>query len=158
MSKHSESFDNIYLDLSRHDGKCRFAKDGFGWKPSHGGDTFTLDGAQIGHAQWSRAARGYELKILDRNSRVIHLHGFQQDDHERLAKLFKSWYTTNLESREHSLRGWNWGKAEFAKAELTFNVQNRPSFELPYQEISNTNLAGRNEVSLEFALPSAEDG
>lgn len=156
MSKRSESFDNIYLDLSRDDGKCRFAKDGFGWKPSHGGDTFTLDGAQIGHAQWSRAARGYELKILDRTSRVIQLHGFQQDDHERLAKLFKNWYSANLESKEHSLRGWNWGKAEFAKAELTFNVQNRPSFEVPYQEISNTNLAGRNEVSIEFSLPQGE--
>lgn len=156
MSKRSESFDNIYLDLSRDDGKCRFAKDGFGWKPSHGGETFTLDGAQIGHAQWSRAARGYELKILDRTSRVIQLQGFQQDDYERLAKLFKNWYSANLESKEHSLRGWNWGKAEFAKAELMFNVQNRPSFEVPYQEISNTNLAGRNEVSIEFSLPQGE--
>lgn len=156
MTKRSESFDNIYLDLSRDDGKCRFAKDGFGWKPSHGGDTFTLDGGQIGHAQWSRAARGYELKILDRSSRVIHLHGFQQDDYERLTKLFKNWYSVNLESKEHSLRGWNWGKAEFAKAELMFNVQNRPSFEVPYQEISNTNLAGRNEVSIEFSLPQGE--
>lgn len=156
MAECSESFDNIYLDLSRDDGKCRFAKDGFGWKPSHGGDTFTLDGTQIGNAQWSRAARGYELKILDRTSRVIQLHGFQQDDYERLAKLFKNWYGTGLESKEHSLRGWNWGKAEFAKAELMFNVQNRPSFEVPYHEISNTNLAGRNEVSIEFSLPTGE--
>lgn len=156
IPKHSESFDNIYLDLSRYDGKCRFAKDGFGWKPSHGGDTFTLDGSQIGNAHWSKAARGYELKILDRASRVIQLDGFQHDDYERLAKLFKNWYSANLEQREHSLRGWNWGKAEFAKAELNFNVQNRPSFEVPYSEISNTNLAGRNEVSIEFSLPAGE--
>lgn len=54
------------------------------------------------------------------------------------------------------MRGWNWGKAEFGKAELTFNVQNRPSFEVPYSEISNTNLAGRNEVAVEFAVN--EDG
>lgn len=156
MPYHSESFDNIYLDLSRYDGKCRFAKDGFGWKPSHGGDTFTLDGSQIGNAHWSKAARGYELKILDRASRVIQLDGFQHDDYERLAKLFKNWYSANLEHKEHSLRGWNWGKAEFAKAELNFNVQNRPSFEVPYSEISNTNLAGRNEVSIEFSLPAGE--
>jgi len=50
------------------------------------------------------------------------------------------------------LRGWNWGKAEFGKAEITFNVQNRPSFEIPYSEISNTNLAGRNEIAVEFAV------
>ena len=52
------------------------------------------------------------------------------------------------------MRGWNWGKAEFGKAELTFNVQNRPAFEVPYSEVSNTNLAGKNEVAVEFALPS----
>jgi len=51
------------------------------------------------------------------------------------------------------LRGWNWGKGEFGKAELVFNVQNRPAFEIPYSEISNTNLAGKNEVVVEFSLP-----
>lgn len=60
-----------------------------------------------------------------------------------------------MESREHAIRGWNWGKAEFTKAELAFNVLNRPAFELPYSEISNTNLAGKNEVAVEFGL-SAE--
>jgi hypothetical protein len=57
-----------------------------------------------------------------------------------------------LENKEHALRGWNWGKAEFGKSELAFNVQNRPAFEIPYSEISNTNLAGKNEVAVEFNL------
>lgn len=61
-----------------------------------------------------------------------------------------------METREHALRGWNWGKAEFTKAELAFNVQNRPAFEVPYSEISNTNLAGRNEVAVEFSLPAGD--
>lgn len=69
-----------------------------------------------------------------------------------MSKAFKIWYGINIESREHALRGWNWGKAEFTKAELSFNVQNRPAFEIPYSEISNTNLAGKNEVAVEFAL------
>lgn len=33
-------------------------------------------------------------------------------------------------------------------------MQNRPAFEIPYTEISNTNLAGKNEVAVEFALPT----
>ena len=32
-------------------------------------------------------------------------------------------------------------------------MQNRPAFEIPYSEISNTNLAGKNEVAVEFSLP-----
>ncbi|KAJ5562361.1 hypothetical protein N7535_003187 [Penicillium sp. DV-2018c] len=149
-----ESFDNIYLDLSKQPGKCKLAESGLGWRPSGGGDTFTLDSSNIGAAQWSRAAKGFELKILSRSSGVIQLDGFDQEDFERLSKAFKIWYGINVETREHALRGWNWGKAEFTKAELAFNVQNRPAFEIPYSEISNTNLAGRNEVAVEFALPA----
>ena len=39
-------------------------------------------------------------------------------------------------------------------------MQNRPAFEIPYSEISNTNLAGKNEVAVEFSLPAggAETG
>ncbi|KAI9663948.1 MAG: FACT complex subunit [Bathelium mastoideum] len=152
-----ESFDNIYLDLSKQNGKCRFADSGLGWKPSGGGDTFTLDGSNIASAQWSRAAKGFELKVLTRNlgkTEVIQLDGFQQEDFDRINKAFKLWYSINLENREHNLRGWNWGKTDFGKAELTFNVQNRPAFEIPYTEISNTNLAGKNEVAVEFSLPA----
>ncbi|KAN0114494.1 SSrecog domain containing protein [Hyaloscypha variabilis] len=152
-----ESFDNIYLDLSNLSGKCRFAETGFGWKPSGGGDTFTLDHSNIGGAQWSKAAKGYEVKILLRTSGIVQLDGFVQEDFERLGKIFKNWYSTNLEHKEHALRGWNWGKGEFGKAELAFNVQNRPAFEIPYSEISNTNLAGKNEVAVEFALPANGD-
>ena len=51
------------------------------------------------------------------------------------------------------MRGWNWGKGEMGRNELTFNVRNQPAFEIPYTEISNTNLAGKNEVAVEFSLP-----
>lgn len=40
---------------------------------------------------------------------------------------------------------------------MQFNVQNRPAFEIPYSEISNTNLAGKNEVAVEFAVPANGD-
>ncbi|KIW83148.1 FACT complex subunit pob3 [Fonsecaea pedrosoi CBS 271.37] len=107
---------------------------------------------QIGAAQWSRAAKGYELKIITRDAAVIQLDGFEQDDFDRVSKAFKIWYGINVENKEHALRGWNWGKAEFGRAELAFNVQNRPAFEIPYSEISNTNLAGKNEIAVEFNL------
>ncbi|KAJ6016933.1 FACT complex subunit pob3 [Penicillium sp. IBT 35674x] len=154
--KIGESFDNIYLDLSNNAGKCKLAESGLGWRPAGGGDTFTLDSSNIGGAQWSRAAKGFELRILSRSSGVIQLDGFDQEDFERLSKAFKIWYGINVEHREHALRGWNWGKAEFTKAELSFNVQNRPAFEVPYSEISNTNLAGKNEVAVEFALSATD--
>ena len=80
-----ETFENIYLDLSKQPGKCRIAESGLGWKPSGGGDTFTLDSSNIGAAHWSRAARGYELKILSRTSGVVQLDGFEQEVRELIT-------------------------------------------------------------------------
>lgn len=40
---------------------------------------------------------------------------------------------------------------------MAFNVQNRPAFEIPYSEILNTNLAGKNEVAVEFIMPTTGD-
>lgn len=74
-----ENFNNIFLDLSKEPGKCRFAETGLGWKPSGGGEAFTLDHSNIGAAQWSRAAKGYEVKILLRNSGLVQLDGFSQE-------------------------------------------------------------------------------
>lgn len=128
------------------------AESGLGWKPSGGSDPFTLDNNQIAAAQWSRASKGYEIKIITREAAVIQLDGFDQEDFDRASKAFKIWYGINLENREHALRGWNWGKAEFGRAELAFSVQNRPAFEIPYSEIANTNLAGKNEIAVEFNL------
>lgn len=155
-NKNREAFNEIYLNLSRKPGATRFSDSGFGWKPANG-ETYTCDQSQIISAQWSRAARGYEVKILSRNDGVIQLDGFKPDDFDRVAKVFKTWYGINLDNREHALRGWNWGKADFGKAELTFNVANRPAFEVPYTEVSNTNLAGKNEVAVDFSLPTDGD-
>ncbi|EXJ91155.1 FACT complex subunit pob3 [Capronia coronata CBS 617.96] len=156
----TETFENIYLDLSKQSGRCRLAESGLGWKPSGGSEPFTLNGDQISAAQWSRASKGYEIKIITRDAAVIQLDGFEQEDYDRAAKAFKIFYGINLEHKEHALRGWNWGKAEFGRAELAFNVQNRPAFEIPYSEISNTNLAGKNEIAVEFNLDadSAQNG
>ncbi len=74
-------------------------------------------------------------------------------DFDRTSKAFKLFYGITLTPIEHALRGWNWGKGELGKGELVFNVQNRPAFEIPYSEISNTNLAGRNEVTIDFSVP-----
>lgn len=98
-----ESFDNIYLDLSKESGKCRFAETGFGWKPSGGGDTFTLDHNNIGGAQWSRAAKGYEVKILLRNSGVVQLDGFSQEVSASSASQFRILMVAGLRAHKQGL-------------------------------------------------------
>ena len=159
---HRETFENIHMDFSTSGGRCRFAESGLGWKPSGDKDSkensvpFTLGNDQMQHAYWNRSARGYELKIYrkDRNAPpVVQFDGFTEEDYDRIGKIIRNWYGLPFDKEEHSLRGWNWGKAEFGKAELSFNVQSRSAFAIPYTEVSNTNLAGKGEVAVEFSLP-----
>ncbi|KAF2863456.1 nucleosome-binding factor SPN, POB3 subunit [Piedraia hortae CBS 480.64] len=155
-----ESFEEIYLNLSKKAGKCRVAESGLGWKPSGGGSNhFTLDKSEIASAQWSRASKGYELKIASKNSNVgvVQLDGFKSEDYDTVQKCFKVWYGVELVHKEHALRGWNWGKTDLGRNELVFNVRNQPAFAVPYSEVSNTNLAGKNEVAVEFNLPGEDD-
>jgi structure-specific recognition protein 1 len=102
---------------------------------------------------WNCAAGWLLTRGTEAALSQMHDKSNKEQDIERISKVFKNWYSIPIDQKEHSLRGWNWGKSEFGKAELQFNVQNRPSFEIPYSEISNTNLAGKNEVAVEFALP-----
>lgn len=73
-----EAFDDIHLDLSHKPGKCRIAESGLGWKPQ-GGETFTLDKGDIENAVFSRASRGWELKIYARKAGAVQLDGFKAD-------------------------------------------------------------------------------
>jgi len=77
LNDNRESFDDIYLDLSKQSGKCRLAESGIGWKTSSA--TWTLDKTDIISAQWSRAAKGYEVKLIARTAGVVQLDGFRQE-------------------------------------------------------------------------------
>ncbi|KAK4917054.1 FACT complex subunit, partial [Elasticomyces elasticus] len=155
LLKQREKFEGIHLDLSKQPGSFRCAESGLGWKPagsSNDSSTFTLDSKSIQHAGFSRASKGWELKVMTKDDKVIQFDGFEQEDFDRLSKAFKVFFGITLSQTEHALRGWNWGKTDFTRSELVFNIQNRPAFELPYSEIANTNLAGKNEIAVEFNL------
>lgn len=77
-----EEFKGIYLESYKQPGVCRFAESGLGWKPSKDGskeNTFTLEKSNMASAHWSRAAKGYQLKIYSRSSGVIRLDGFEEE-------------------------------------------------------------------------------
>lgn len=80
-----EEFNGIYLNLSKSSGRCRFAPIGVGWKPQGGGgdqDMFTLEKEKFVNAYWSRAARGYEIKLFTRDD-VHQFDGFEYEVRRR---------------------------------------------------------------------------
>ncbi|EDK42575.1 hypothetical protein LELG_00753 [Lodderomyces elongisporus NRRL YB-4239] len=156
-------FERIYLNQQRLVGRLRIADSGLGWKASshqqqQNGQApqqqqpFLLPREEIILATWSRGLKGYELRVQTKNKGVIVLDGFHVDDFNQLKQELTRNFHISLEHEEHSLRGWNWGKTDLAKNELVFNVNNKPAFEIPYDNISNSNLTGKNEVAIEFNL------
>ncbi|CCD24624.1 FACT complex subunit POB3 NDAI_0D03100 [Naumovozyma dairenensis CBS 421] len=160
----SADFDRIYLNQSKFNGRFRIADSGLGWKASASGGSasnkakapFLLPATELSTIQWSRACRGYELKINTKNQGVVQLDGFSQDDFNLIKSEFHHRFSIQIEHKEHSLRGWNWGKTDLARNELIFALNGKPTFEVPYSHINNTNLTSKNEVGIEFNIQNEE--
>ncbi|KAI0087029.1 structure-specific recognition protein-domain-containing protein [Irpex rosettiformis] len=155
-------FDEIYHGLSSQVGKLRIAASGIAWKGDKEAQTIAIPSEDIKWAQWMRVARNYQLRIShghkdkkqasDRKQETFD--GFLREDHDRLSQLLKQHFSIALESKEVSVKGWNWGTTDFQGQDLAFLVSNKTAFMLPLPNVANSNIAGRTEVSLEFAVPA----
>ncbi|PRT54005.1 FACT complex subunit POB3 [Wickerhamiella sorbophila] len=159
-------YDAIYFNQSRLYGQIRMSESGLGWKATEkaqGGsaakvsEPFLLPAKELLSAQWSRGAKGYMLRIQTKTSGVVQLDGFDAESFNSLKNALSNTLDLNLEAREHSMRGWNWGSTDFERNELVFNVGSRPDFEIPYSAVLNSNVVGKSEVAIEFKLQSASE-
>lgn len=149
-------FERIYLNSSRAHGRFRLADKGVGWKAvATGGSSttapFLLGVDEMSSAMWSRGSRGWELRIQTKDKGVVRLDGFDQQDFQQLKNEFQRDFNIQLDHREHSLRGWNWGDLDLTRNEVVFQVQGKPAFEIPYSMINNSNLAGKHEVAVDMS-------
>ncbi|KAJ3118075.1 FACT complex subunit [Phlyctochytrium bullatum] len=151
-----KTFDNIYLagkNGPQSLGRLKMAEPGIGFQEAETKQLLTIPAGQIKKAHWLRCAREFELRI-ELNSGVAHkFDGFQRDSFDVVSHYMKSTYGIVLEQKEMSLRGYNWGKCEFQGNYMTFNVANKPAFEVPLADVAGATLSGKHEVSLELANP-----
>ncbi|THH15843.1 hypothetical protein EW146_g4688 [Bondarzewia mesenterica] len=138
-------FDRIYHGLSPKAGKFRVAASGMAWREEEKDDVTAMSNNDVKWAQWLRVARGFQLRVGLKDRRREIFDGFEREDHDKLASLIKQHFGIVLEPVEVSFKG----------TDLAFLVSNKTSFELPLQHVANSNIAGRTEVSLEFANPSS---
>ncbi len=82
--------------------------------------------------------------------------GFLREDQERVGKTIKSYYGHSLDAKEVSTRGWNWGELDIQGDDVQFLVKDKLAFEVPLSHISNSNIAGKTEVSMEFINPDQQ--
>ncbi|MCO5574677.1 hypothetical protein L7F22_028467 [Adiantum nelumboides] len=152
-------FDDIFRGLETSAGRLRLQEGGLGYKitsedPSASSSgTYTLEVEKMRSFEWIKVARGYQLRIVLRanhEKRRETFDGFHRDDYDRLSAAIVEYYQKRLEQVEVSTRGWNWGLAKIVDNEVKFLVRDKLAFEIPVEQIANSNVAGKDGVSMEF--------
>ncbi|SAM07010.1 hypothetical protein [Absidia glauca] len=153
-------FNSIHEGLRTDSGRFRIAHNGIGFRVPGGGEPIILTPDELRKFTWIRGARGYQLRILHNDNQVHKFDGFRSEDAEVVKDALKAFYKKDLETKEPSVKGWNWGKTDFQGSNLMFNVSNKQLFELPLAKAIGANKAGKNEVSINFVDPGqpAPDG
>ncbi|KAI8622010.1 structure-specific recognition protein-domain-containing protein [Chytriomyces sp. MP71] len=155
------TYENIFiggLNGPQVIGKFKLAEAGIGFQEAVSRKVTTMRGPDIRRATWLRCAKEFELRIELANGNVHKFDGFSRDSFEPLAEALRLNYNVTLEARDISLRGYNWGKAEFQSTYLSFTVGQKPSFEIPLTEVANTAPIGKQDVSIEFTQPEPQSG
>ena len=152
---------NLSLSLSlirQVSGKLRLGAAGFAWKSAKTQQITTVQAQELKpKALWLRAAKDHELRLQYKNGNIIKFDGFPADVFDDLRRTIRDLYRIELEQREMSVRGWNWGQTEFQGNALFFHVANKPLLEVPLSEVTQATVASKNEVAMDFRTILPED-
>ncbi|XP_053210278.1 FACT complex subunit Ssrp1-like [Panonychus citri] len=103
----------------------------------------------VDEIDWQRLPTNYSLRVALNNGSLFRFMGFQENDYDKLRKSIETNLDLSLNPKELCLKGWNWGTANFKGTVLSFDIDDKPSFEIPLNYVSHCTSA-KNEVTLEF--------
>jgi len=111
----------------------------------------TLKGSDIELVNWQRLAGVWGIRMFTKDGALHRFAGFKEPERERIAKHFTNNFNLDMLDRELSVKGWNWGVANFNGSVLNFEVGKHDAFEIPLTYVQHCQ-AQKNEVTLEFAM------
>ena len=130
-------------------GKLKLHKNGVVFKNNKTGKVEQLNSSDLTSVKWMKVAFGYEVKFVLNSGAQFKFEGFKESDFDKISNFISSNFSTELEEIELSVKGWNWGSTQFTDSVLSFDVDNKPAFEIPLKDVSAA-TTGKNEVTLEF--------
>jgi structure-specific recognition protein 1 len=110
----------------------------------------TLVSGDIDIVNWQRIAGVWGIRIFTKDGQLHRFAGFKEAERDRVAKHFSTSFNIEMLDRELSVKGWNWGAANFNGSVLNFEVGKHDAFEIPLPYVSHCSTA-KNEVTLEFS-------
>lgn len=111
----------------------------------------TIKGADMELVNWQRLAGVWGIRLFTKDGSLHRFAGFKEPEKDRLASHFTAHFSLDMLERELSVKGWNWGTANFSGSVLNFEVGKHDAFEIPLTYVQHCNAA-KNEVTLEFSL------
>nr|CAG4650014.1 EOG090X02Z1 [Sida crystallina] len=119
------------------------------FKNSKTGKVEQINSSDIELVNWQRISGNWGIRIFLRNGALHRFGGFKDSDQDKLAKFFLHNYKKDMLEKELSVKGWNWGRADFQGSTVAFEVGHHTAFEIPLHNVSQC-TTGKNEVTLEF--------
>lgn len=114
------------------------------------GKPMSVPADQISSISWQRFASGQGIRLLLKNDNLHRFDGLRQTDQEKIKQYIGRHYKLELQTKELSLKGFNWGSTQFEGEALSFNIDNSgAAFEIPLTAVSDCS-SNKNEVILSF--------
>eukprot|EP00475_Leptophrys_vorax_P020323 TRINITY_DN27793_c0_g1_i1.p1 TRINITY_DN27793_c0_g1~~TRINITY_DN27793_c0_g1_i1.p1 ORF type:complete len:617 (-),score=208.68 TRINITY_DN27793_c0_g1_i1:858-2663(-) len=150
MSGESQ-YGNIYLTgRSRTKGSLVIASDEIRWKASASTKLVTIPISDISELRWTPVSQNYQMKVVLNSGTEVRFQGFRRSDKEALDSFANSVTGKALDIEELATNGWNWGSFQFKSSTMKFSVDDKLAFEIPFSDVSQSVVQGKNEVGLEF--------
>jgi structure-specific recognition protein 1 len=147
-------FNSITLggSASASTGTLKFNSNGIGWKAkSESGRTVTVISKEIASIHWIRLNKKiFQLKIVQKDGKTVKFDGFQEVDKPNLSLYLREHFKLELQDVSLATKGWNWGSFHVQGANLSFKVEDKQAFEVPFSQIATAQLA-KNEINVKFS-------
>jgi len=131
-------------------GQLKLTDDKIVFTQSKSGKKDVVKAGDVDIVNWQRIAGVWGIRLFTKDGNLHRYAGFKEAERDRVAKHFSSAYKLEMLDRELSVKGWNWGTANFQGSVLTFEVGKHDAFDLPLSYVTQCSNA-KNEVTLEFS-------
>ncbi|GER35802.1 FACT complex subunit SSRP1 [Striga asiatica] len=131
-------------------GQLKVHSGGIVWKKQGGGKAVEVDKSDLMGLTWMKVPRSNQLGVRTKDGLHYKFTGFRDQDVASLSTFFQSNFGKTPEEKQLSVSGKNWGEVDLNGNTLTFLVGGKQAFEVSLADVAQTQLQGKNDVTLEF--------
>ncbi|CAA0820233.1 FACT complex subunit SSRP1 [Striga hermonthica] len=131
-------------------GQLKVHSGGIVWKKQGGGKAVEVDKSDLMGLTWMKVPRSNQLGVRTKDGLHYKFTGFRDQDVASLSTFFQSNFGKTPEEKQLSVSGKNWGEVDLNGNTLTFMVGGKQAFEVSLADVAQTQLQGKNDVTLEF--------